>query len=152
MAVVESVKPVRSAWSHPCRSTASGRHGYRIDSCDPALLAYLHSCLAFSRRESLRVIYCDQWRHYLFDEVFSDGSTRGLVGRVRPLFERALALGAGGLLLAHNHPSGNCRPSAADIRSTALLRDLGAALEVELIDHLIFARGRCFSMAGGGYL
>ena len=39
------------------------------------------------------------------------------------------ALQANGLLLAHNHPSGNCRPSAQDIRSTRLLRDLGQMLD-----------------------
>lgn len=125
---------------------------YRVDSLDPALLAYLQSCFAGVQTEQLRVIYCDQRQGYLRDDLFAHGQTDSIITRVRPLFERALGLGANGLLLAHNHPSGNCRPSAQDIRSTRLLRDLGAALEVELIDHLIFAGRRCFSMAGGGYL
>lgn len=125
---------------------------YRVDSLDPALLAYLQSCFARKQTEQLRVIYCDHRRGYLRDDLFAHGQTDSIITRVRPLFERALALGANGLLLAHNHPSGNCRPSAQDILSTRLLRDIGAALEVELIDHLIFAGRRCFSMAGGGYL
>lgn len=131
-----------------------GRRGsrYRVDSFDPALLAYLQSCFAISRYEQLRVIYCDSRHGYLWDELFIHGATDSIVARVRPLFERAFALGAHGLLLAHNHPSGNCRPSQQDIRSTHYLRDIGTALEVRLIDHLIFAGSRCFSMAGGGYL
>lgn len=125
---------------------------YRVDSLDPALLAYLQSCFVAPRTEQLRVIYCDRRRGYLWDDLFVHGRADSIVARVRPLFARALSLGAHGLLLAHNHPSGNCRPSAQDIRSTRMLRDLGAALEVELIDHLIFAGGRCLSMSGGGYL
>ena len=125
---------------------------YRIDSFDPTLLAYLQSCFAILRHEQLRVIYCDRRRGYLWDELFVEGVADNIVARVRPLFARALSLGAHGLLLAHNHPSGNCHPSQDDIRSTRYLRDIGAALEVDLIDHLIFAGRRCFSMAGGGYL
>lgn len=128
------------------------RPHYQVDACDPALLAWLRSAFALSAREELRVIYCDPARRYLFDEVCATGCASRIVARIRPLFERALAIGAGGVLLAHNHPSGDCRPSAADIRATAMLRDIGAALEVELIDHLIFARERYFSMASGGYL
>lgn len=125
---------------------------YRVDSLDPALLAYLQSCFAGTSNEQLRVIYCDQRQGYLCDDLFAHGQSDSIIARVRPLFERALGLGANALLLAHNHPSGNCLPSQDDIRSTHYLRDIGAALDVELIDHLIFAGRRCFSMAGGGYL
>lgn len=145
MGLLETLRPEKTCDRPRYRS-------YRIDACDPALLAYLQSCFALARHETLRVIYCDHTRRYLFDEVFGNGRANGIVARLRPLFERALALGAGGLLLAHNHPSGLCHPSRADICSTRQLRDIGAALEVELIDHLIFAGGRYFSMAGGGYL
>lgn len=138
--------------SAPPAGSIAARSRYQVDACDPALLAYLRATFAKTNREELRVIYCDHARHYLFDEVAAIGCMHQLVARFRPLFERALALGAGGLLLAHNHPSDDCRPSAADIRSTRTLRDIAAALEVELIDHLIFARGRYFSMARGGYL
>lgn len=134
------------------RSAAPPDPRYRVSSLDPALLGYLQSCFAVSGHEQLRVIYCDHRRGYLWDDLFSHGATDSIVARVRPLFERAFALGAHGLLLAHNHPSGDCRPSRQDIESTRYLRDIGAALDVDLIDHLIFAGRRCFSMAGGGYL
>lgn len=148
MGVMLSQRSGRSAAVSMPSSTAR----YRVNSLDPALLAYLQSCFAGAQTEQLRVIYCDQGRGYLRDELFAHGQTDSILARIRPLFERALGVGANGLLLAHNHPSGDCRPSAPDIRSTRLLRDLGAALEIELIDHLIFAGRRCFSMASGGYL
>ena len=136
----------------PAAGSVTNRSRYRVDPCDPGLVTYLCACFDQTCREELRVIYCDKARHYLFDEIAAAGCANQLVTGIRPLFERALSLGAGGILLAHNHPSGDCRPSSADLRSTLVLRDIAAALEVELIDHLIFARGRYFSMARGGYL
>lgn len=153
MGVLEQIRPAdcaRTGGTGRCHAARPDR--YRIDVFDPALLHYLRACFAAARHEELRVIYCDASRHYLFDETRSIGASDRLVARMRPLFERALAIGAGGLLLAHNHPSGNCHPSATDIRSTRMLRDIGAALEIEVIDHLIFTRSRCLSMASGGYL
>lgn len=138
---------------HPQGSSSHLRaERYRVDPSDPALLAYLQASLDRHDGEELHVIYCDRGRRYLFDEACVSGGADHLVARIRPLFERALALGASGLLLAHNHPSGNCQPSAHDIRSTRMLRDLGCALEIDLIDHLIFAGGRCLSMTKEGYL
>jgi DNA repair protein RadC len=69
---------------------------------------------------------------------------------VRPLVERALELGAAGFLLAHNHPSGRCRPSADDVSGTLRLAEVAEALELSLIDHLIVTRTRVFSMRLGG--
>ena len=136
----------------PAAAPIPVRPRYRVDPGDPGLAAYLWARFDRTCGEELRVIYCDRARHYLFDEVAATGNASQLVARIRPLFERALSLGAGSMLLAHNHPSGDCRPSAADIRSTLALRDVAAALEVDVIDHLIFAPGRYFSMARGGYL
>lgn len=125
---------------------------YRVQSVDPDLHRYLKLIFDRSYEERLHVIYVDAERRYLHDETLAHGRIDRIVARVRPIFERALALGAGGVLLSHNHPSGDCRPSEEDISSTRRLRDIGEALEIEVLDHLIFTRERCFSMATGGYL
>ncbi len=134
------------------RRAGAGGAPYRVEPFDPALLRYLQGLFGPVSRERLHVIYCDTAQHYLYDETLAQGCIDRMVARARPLFERAFQLGAGKVLLAHNHPSGDCRPSEPDIRSTRHLRDIGRALEIDLFDHLIFARGRCFSMATGGYL
>ncbi|MGN6495755.1 MAG: JAB domain-containing protein, partial [Tsuneonella sp.] len=59
---------------------------------------------------------------------------------------------AGGFLLAHNHPSGDCRPSEEDVAATRHLAAVGAALELELVDHVIVTRHRALSLRAGGYL
>lgn len=119
---------------------------------DPQFLQYLHSRFAVATEERLHVVYCDMQSRYLHDETLTIGSESQLVLKARALVYRALTIGAGGLILAHNHLSGKCRPSQQDIDATRRLSELGAALELQLIDHLIFTRERFFSMAAAGLL
>ena len=72
--------------------------------------------------------------------------------RLRELFARGLSLGADGMIMAHNHPSGDCRPSSCDIEATLRIAELGKSLEIELIDHLIFTQKSVYSMRWGGEL
>ncbi len=79
-------------------------------------------------------------------------------GLARQLIDRfgglggALDLGARQLIVAHNHPSGDCSPSADDRRTTQDLMAAANALEIRLVDHLIVSRLRAFSFAKGGLL
>lgn len=139
----------RRAIGRPSEAFLSAMPG---ELADPLFLTYLHGCFALASEERLHVVYCDAQRRYLHDETLIVGSESSLVLRARPLIHRALAVGAGSLVLAHNHLSGQCRPSEADILATHRLQDLGAAVELALIDHLIFTRDRFFSMAAGGLL
>lgn len=121
-----------------------------VDGADPALHQYLRARLAPSGAEQLHVIYCDSAHGYLADETLASGDARRIEARARPVIERALALGAAGFLLAHNHPSGVCRPSADDILSTRRLDAIAEALELRLVDHLIVTRRSIYSMRAGG--
>lgn len=123
-----------------------------VDGADPALHHYLRARLATSDTERLHVVYCDAAQGYLADETVAVGDAARIEARARPLIERALALGAAGFLLAHNHPSGVCRPSADDIAATRRLREIAEALEITLVDHLIVTRRSIFSMRAGGCL
>ena len=117
---------------------------------DPALHRYLGMRLGGAPTERLHAVFADSADRYLGDEPIALGTRDRIAARARPLFERALALGAAGFLLAHNHPSGHCRPSAHDLAGTARLAELAEALELRLIDHLIVTRTRVFSMRLAG--
>ena len=119
---------------------------------DPHFLAYLHSRFATATEERLHVVYCDGQERYLHDETLLTGGENSLVLRARTLVHRALTLGAGSLILAHNHLSGICQPSQQDICATGRLQHLCSELELRLIDHMIFTRERFFSMAAAGML
>ena len=133
-----------------CSHTAQQANYTRFAS----MLAYLQSSFAtqgFSE-ERFHVIYLDHQRSYLDDAILTCGSAIHLPVRLRDLFTVALKLGARVLIVAHNHPSGNCRPSESDIVATRRLREIGSALEIELLDHLIITREKVYSMRAGGKL
>ena len=71
--------------------------------------------------------------------------TKGSVDRanfsVADIFRTPIKAGATSIILVHNHPSGDCVPSPDDMRVTKLIRDTGASLEIELLDHMIMNRG-----------
>jgi len=68
------------------------------------------------------------------------------------IFKAALNHGAAGLIVAHNHPSGDPTPSRADIAATRRLAETAANLGLVLHDHLIFAGGECRSFRELGLL
>lgn len=123
-----------------------------VEPGDPALHRYLRARLATSPVERLQVIYCDRSGGYIADETTAEGDATRIEARVRPVIERALALGAAGFVLAHNHPSGVCRPSAEDIAGTRRLQAIAEAMEITLVDHLIVTRRSVYSMRLGGCL
>jgi DNA repair protein RadC len=99
--------------------------------------------------ERLHVLFVDQRRSYLGDSPMGSGGTSSLSLRMREVFTKALSLRAHGIVVAHNHPSGLCRPSRSDIVSTRRLEQVAKALDIELLDHLIFTHGAVYSMRAG---
>jgi DNA repair protein RadC len=71
---------------------------------------------------------------------------------MRDIFRAALDRETVGLVIAHNHPSGDPRPSRADIEATRRLAEIAASLGIRLHDHLIFAGGACRSFREMGLL
>lgn len=97
------------------------------------------------------LFFCADW--LCLDEVtWVHGEVGAISLRMREVFARGLSVGARHMVLAHNHPSGDCRPSAKDMLATRRLQDIGNALDLELADHLIFTREKVYSMRAGGKL
>ena len=71
---------------------------------------------------------------------------------VRDILRDATALGSTGVLLAHNHPSGDPSPSPEDRRSTRSLALAAEAIDLTVVDHLVFAGQQCRSFRRMGYL
>ena len=132
----------------------SGR--LRIDESQQflAMISYLQKAFANvpPGQERFHVIFLDLCRSYLDDCVMAGGSAVHLPVRLRDLFSRALQIGARGLILAHNHPSEDCRPSDNDLAATKRMIEIGQALEIEIFDHLILTRTKVYSMRAGGRL
>jgi len=80
----------------------------------------------------------------------SSGGVAGTVVDKKVVFQLALNANASFIILAHNHPSGNLRPSNADIQITKELKEGGKLLDLHIIDHLILTSEGYFSMADEG--
>jgi DNA repair protein RadC len=80
------------------------------------------------------------------------GDEHGIEFPLRGIIADAVRHGSTGILLAHNHPSGDARPSELDLRATRRLATAAEALGCTLIDHLVFAAADCTSFRGLGYL
>jgi len=119
-----------------------------------AMMAYLRHILAATRadEEQFHAIFLDAGRGYLDDCRMGAGHAAHMPIRLRELFAKALSLGARGIIVAHNHPSGHCHPSECDIAATRRLAEVGRALDIELLDHLIVTPEKVYSMRAGGKL
>jgi DNA repair protein RadC len=90
-------------------------------------------------KEHLRGLYLDCHFRLIHDEVISVGSVSGNLVHPREVFRPALERGAVAVILAHNHPSGVVKPSAADIAVTRQLVEAGQLLGIHVLDHVIVA-------------
>ena len=102
--------------------------------------------------ERLHVTFVDQSYRYVSDQIMANGRLSMVAVESTDLIYRASELRASGIFLAHNHPSGAARPSAADIRSTEILIAKARQRNLIIHDHLIVADGRFFSLRRGALL
>ena len=84
-------------------------------------------------------------------EVSSGGST-GTVADPKLIFAAAIKTNACGIILAHNHPSGNLQPSQADTELTRKMKEGGKLLEIPVLDHVIVTIEGYFSFADEGLI
>jgi DNA repair protein RadC len=80
------------------------------------------------------------------------GDASGAEFPIRSIIADAASRGSAAILLAHNHPSGDARPSEADCRATRRLVNAAEALDCTVIDHFVFAGGTCTSFRSLGLL
>ncbi len=92
-----------------------------------------------SRREHFVAFYLNSRNSLIAREVISVGTLDASLVHPREVFEPALRHGAAGVIVAHNHPSGDCDPSGDDVLITKRLRQAGELMGVELFDHVIIS-------------
>ena len=97
--------------------------------------------------EELWLILLRRNNEVIKKEMLSKGGISGTVVDTKIIFKRALEETASGLILAHNHPSGNLKPSQEDINLTKRLKEAGKSLDISILDHLIITDENFFSFA-----
>ena len=102
-----------------------------------ALLDYLRGDMAWLGVERVRVLHLNAKNMLIRDEVMAEGSVDQASVHVREIIRRAIDLGSAGLILVHNHPSGDPQPSRADIQLTREIAEAGKRLGIAVHDHVI---------------
>ncbi len=82
----------------------------------------------------------------------SEGGVSGTVADPKIIFKLAVDELASGIIVVHNHPSGNLKPSESDISLTKKLKEAGKVLEISLLDHLIIGNNNYFSFTDEGLI
>jgi DNA repair protein RadC len=97
-------------------------------------------------KEHFYCIHLDTRSRIKMIEVVSIGIINASIAHPREIFRRAITEGATTILVAHNHPSGSCEPSDADIEVTKKLCQAGEIIGITLVDHIIFTSGNYCSL------
>lgn len=112
----------------------------------------LYPLIGELQHEEFWIVYLNNSNKVVHKAQLSKGGITGTLVDVRLVLKQALELGAVGIILAHNHPSGTLRPSAADKQITQKLKVASEALDIKILDHLILARHQYLSFADKGIL
>ena len=103
-------------------------------------------------QEEFKVLLLNRANEVLGIYPLSKGGITGTVVDSRLIFAVALKCNATGILLCHNHPSGNLKPSDADITLTRSIKKCADFLDITLIDHLIITKNGFYSFSNEGKL
>ena len=103
-------------------------------------------------KEYFKVLFLNQANQILGYTIISEGGLTETTADVRLIFQAALLTNSVALILVHNHPSGNLRPSPEDIRLTKQVREASNFMRIKILDHIILSDTEYYSFADEGML
>ncbi len=135
------------------RRAAASSGGGKMSISSPRDVARVYGpALRHLKQELFKVILLDSANHFLRDVTISTGILNSSLVHPREVFQPAILEPAAGIILLHNHPSGNPDPSGEDIRITRQLSEAGRILGIPVHDHIIIADHESTSFAERGLL
>lgn len=120
--------------------------------CSKDIADIFQPLLSDLQHEEFWVIFLNRSNKIIGKEKLSQGGLSGTVTDVRVIMKKAIQLQASGLIVAHNHPSGNLNPSDSDSKITLKIKDAGNLLDIQLLDHIIISEKDYYSFADNGLI
>ena len=99
------------------------------------------------KHEEFWLLYLNNSNRVILNSQLSKGGLTGTVVDSRLVFKQAIEISATSVILCHNHPSGNIKPSSADINLTSKMKNGGEFLDIKVLDHVIITEKDYFSFA-----
>lgn len=111
------------------------------------VFAIVSSPLRESIQERVMILTLNAANNVIGTHVMAVGSDTAVIIPTKLIVRQALLDVACGVILVHNHPSGNVRPSQADIKETEKLKKACDVMDISLVDHVIVSDGKWYSFA-----
>lgn len=111
---------------------------------------HFRALLEFRKQEVFAVVFLNRGNRINHWEIISEGGLTGTVADPRVILKKALDNHATGIILFHNHPSGNLQPSNADEALTQKIKQAAALLDINVMDHIIVSQEGYYSFADEG--
>lgn len=102
--------------------------------------------------EEFWILFLNRSNKVINTMKLSQGGISGTVTDVRIIMKKAIEYLASGIIVCHNHPSGNLNPSESDTKITHKIKEAGALMDIQLLDHLIISDKDFYSFADNGLL
>ncbi len=102
--------------------------------------------------EEFWILFLNRSNKVINTMKLSQGGISGTVTDVRIIMKKAIEYLASGIIVCHNHPSGNLNPSESDTKITQKIKEAGALMDIQLLDHLIISDKDYYSFADNGLL
>ena len=109
--------------------------------------AFLYPTLRSQDHEEVWAVFLNSANVPVNTEVITTGGISASIIDCRSIVRKALECSASGMILYHNHPSGNPTPSAADVRETEKLKKCLGTFDISLVDHIVISDSRFYSFA-----
>ena len=113
---------------------------------------YIQASLSDLAHEEFVVLYLSKSLKIITHDTLSRGGTSGTVADIKIILKSALEKLAAYIIVAHNHPSGNLKPSTQDIEMTRKLKEACSIMDIKLNDHLIIGENAYYSFSDQGML
>lgn len=114
--------------------------------------SFLKAQYQYLSKEVFVTVFLNQSNKILHYEIISEGGITGTVADPRIILQKALEHKATGIILSHNHPSGNLKPSKQDEVLTEKIKQAAAYFDIKVLDHIIVSDEGYFSFADDGLL
>ncbi|RYE36199.1 MAG: JAB domain-containing protein [Sphingobacteriaceae bacterium] len=133
------------------RKEAENQQAEKI-GCSKDIFHLMHRYFADLNHEEFWIILMNRANKVLSKHLISKGGQAGTIADPKIIFQTALENHAAAVILAHNHPSGNLKPSQADLDLTKKLKNAGNLLDIAVPDHIIFTDKQYLSFADEGLM
>jgi len=120
--------------------------------CSKDVADIFQPLLADLHHEEFWILFLNRSNRVISRMKLSQGGVSGTVTDVRIVMKKAIENLASGIIVCHNHPSGNLNPSESDTKITQKIKEAGNLMDIQLLDHLIISDKDYYSFADNGLL